>query len=419
MTKAVKKDPPAAEHGMQSKSQTAYVSIVVLIVLVSIGAMFFSSDKMKFNLSAAQSEIAFTLDDLDGAGRLTLVPITIAPPLDFIRAQSVLTEINDWHFKELDPLGVQRFLLDAGLEPSTVTLLVDRATFNSEVSETVVPVNKDLLWGLKPDVRQRIYIKLTDDHKNPMQLSAYRYCGKSLDDWFNGADVSEELKNLISKFIYRDGCYMFFADLPLILDRISMAALPKLLHALYRQSTYLVKLNIFPEVNVDGLVNYWGYGGRAKDVRSILESMMRIKGGEKIDIVHVLPPSARRRLYTFPPPGTEVVGAGHRDCHWTAYNFFNLDPDDRFADPAIIAATLRSDYVEVDKPRYGDLVTYSRPNGVIFHTANYIASGLVYTKTGSKATWPWLIAKVDDMAHFYPKTTPILLRYFRLKSLNR
>lgn len=360
---------------------------------------------------------AYNLDD-ENAGRLTIVPITIAPPIDFIRAQSLPSEINDWHFRDMDILGVQAFLLKAGLAPNLVQELLDKSSYDSERSETVVPVTKDLLLNLSHESRQQIYIKLTDNHANKMQLGAFRYCGRDVDDWFSGGEVTDDVKAMVARYLYRDGCYMFFADLPLILDKISMQMLPKLLQVLFRQSTYLVKLNISPTSNVDKLVEYWSLGGRAKDVRSLLESMMRISGGEKIDVVHLLPPFARRRLYTYPQPGTEAIGGGHRDCHWTAYNFFNIDPDDRFADPNVVATTLRNEFVEVAKPMYGDLVTYARSNGVIFHSANYIAAGLVYTKTGSKAIWPWLITKIDDMAHFYPKDAPVSVRYFRRRAMN-
>jgi len=384
----------------------------MIFVFFSV-AMLFTSNSTSINLSSKFGNASYIVDDAEGAGRLSIVPITIAPPIDFIRAQSIPTEINNWHFKDMDLLGVQEFLSKSGLDPVIMRELLDKATFDQDRSQTVLPVTKELLLDLPGDVRQKIYLKLTDNHDNNMQLGAFRFCGRDIDEWFSGGDVTSEVKALVAKYLYRDGCYMFFADLPLILDKIQMDTLPKLLHILFRQSTYLVKLNISPNSNVDHLVNYWSLGGRAKDVGSLLESMMRIDGGEKIDIVHLLPPFARRRLYTYPQPGTERLGVGHRDCHWTAYNFFNIDPDDRFADPAVVGASLRNDYFEVQKPIYGDLVTYSRSNGVIFHSANYIAAGLVYTKTGSKAVWPWLITKIDDMAHFYPKDAPVLIRYFR------
>jgi hypothetical protein len=213
---------------------------------------------------------------------------------------------------------------------------------------------------------------------------------------------------------------MFFADMPLIAGSLSQDELSGLLKALFRQSTYLVKLKISEDTNIEKINDYWGRGGRAKDVLPILESLQHLEGPQTIDVVHFLPPLPRRRLYTFPRPwAPPPQGGGFRDCHWTSFNFFNPDPDDRFAQPDFVAKTLDNDYEEVvGEPVLGDIVTFGRHDGTIFHTANYIADGLLYSKNGSKSTWPWFFVKLESMIDFYPKTQPVIIKYFRAKKLN-
>ncbi len=352
-------------------------------------------------------------------GDLTIVPITIAPPDDFINPQRVLTTVNPWYFKNMSRADVEQFLVESSLSATEASALLDHSTAEPTINGTVVQVTSETLKNLNPIAREKIYLSLMDVPENVQQFNAYRYCGQSLDDWLDTATVSAKAQQMVKKYIYRHGCFMFFADMPVLLPEIAPSEVAGLLKTLYRQSTYLMKLRVSPFSDIESLNEYWGRGGTAKDVRPILESVQQIKNGELVDIVHFLPPFARRRLYTFPRPesGAESKGSDRRDCHWTAYNFFNVDPDDKFTDPAIVAKTLDNDYEKVTgQPILGDLVVFARQNGVIFHSANYVAAGMLYTKNGSKSTWPWMLVKMEDMMNFYPKKDPITVQYFRLKN---
>lgn len=155
------------------------------------------------------------------------------------------------------------------------------------------------------------------------------------------------------------------------------------------------------------LEEYWNYDGRNKEVRPLFESLARVPGGCLLDVAHLLPPFARKRIYTFP----DAVGdplATKRNCHWTALNFFNDPADDRFCDPQYVKQVLDRDYVKFEGSdrRLGDILVLFHPGGEALHSAVYVADDLVFTKNGGANTQPWIYMRLDDMLDYYTATCP-------------
>jgi len=83
---------------------------------------------------------------------------------------------------------------------------------------------------------------------------------------------------------------------------------------------------------------------------------------------------------------------------WTALNFFNDPPDDRFLDPNVAIERLQRDYYLVhDDFELGDVVALLDERGRIFHVAVHIADEFVFTKNGYSALAPWVILSLDDL----------------------
>src|SRR5207248_590158 len=130
----------------------------------------------------------------------------------------------------------------------------------------------------------------------------------------------------------------------------------------YGERTFLMRLRITPETDIDALVRYWGRGGRGEELRPLLESMAQIPGGASVNISYLLPPFARVRLYTYARP-TDAT-AGRQNCFWTALNFFNEDPDQRFVDADFAQRVLATDYEQVFGPaEFGDVISVRDPSG--------------------------------------------------------
>ena len=182
-----------------------------------------------------------------------------------------------------------------------------------------------------------------------------------------------------------------------------------------RETTLLVRLRIDKSSDIEELVNYWGRHGRAKDVRPVIESLANIEGGERINIVCLLPTFARQRLYLYPPP-PEREPAAKRDCHWTAFNFFADQPDDRFCQEQEVVKTLEQDYYRVfGDLKLGDIALFSNEPGKVTHSAVYVADDIFYTKNGSLSTRPWMLMRLEDMKDYYPSHKPVDARFYRRK----
>jgi hypothetical protein len=172
-------------------------------------------------------------------------------------------------------------------------------------------------------------------------------------------------------------------------------------------------LRIGADANVDKLVEYWGRGGRAMVVRPILESVADLPGEHSIAIMGLLPPFARVRVDTYPEV-SEEPNASHRDCHWTALNFFNEQPDDRLTDRPYAAKVISSDYYVIYSGyQLGDLVLFMTGPNEIIHSCVYV----VFTKNGSRPSNPWMFMKLEDMKDFYPTEKPLTVSFLRRKGI--
>lgn len=120
--------------------------------------------------------------------------------------------------------------------------------------------------------------------------------------------------------------------------------------------SYLVKLVLRSDADLEPIIRYWSGGPRQKSVRTLLENA-KPRGAEtvRLDVVHLLSPFLRALAYTYPLPEDPP-----RDCHWTTLNFFeNLQPDDRYLDPNVVqqAFSARFERIGRESARYGDVGT--------------------------------------------------------------
>src|SRR5207248_1383191 len=125
-----------------------------------------------------------------------------------------------------------------------------------------------------------------------------------------------------------------------------------------------------------------------------------IPGGASVNISYLLPPFARVRLYTYARP-TDAT-AGRQNCFWTALNFFNEDPDQRFVDADFAQRVLATDYEQVFGPaEFGDVISVRDPSGTPVHMCVYLADDVVFTKNGLDRIAPWVLMKMPDMLASY------------------
>jgi len=352
-------------------------------------------------------------------GKIERIPITIAPPIEFVPEFTPLEKFEIvWYFPNTSGSRLAELLAESGISEEVRKQLMSMAALEPSISGYAIRPSEEFVYQLSRQDRARLYVLLAQFAENFYHVKAFRFCGKSLDDWLRGAPLSEETIALVRPLVFQHEGYLFFADLRVIEKRISSAdERLALIKALSREATFLARLRVDQNSDIEGLVNYWGRGGRAKDVRPLLESAASVPGGVSLAISHLLPPFARQRLYTYPVP-PERAPAINQDCHWTAFNFFNTEPDNRFCDENEVVKALDNEYYRVfGNLQLGDIVMFFIEGNRVIHSAVYIADDILFTKNGSIASRPWMLTTLEDMKGYYPTLKPKEIRYYRKKNI--
>ena len=349
-------------------------------------------------------------------GELEYVRINIEPPEAFLPSGDYRFEPTRWFFEGLDPGAVKSILDRSDLTPAQRATLVDSTAWLVESNGITLTPGADLILELSASARAGIYRVLARSPRNEFQHWPYSYRGNGFQDWFSQSGLSPATMQLVSRLVYQRGGALCFSDLPELGAKIEAGPeRRRLLKALFRKSGLLMKLRVRPDTDTEKLVDYWGSGGRAKDFRPLLESLTHVEGSISIDVAHLLPPFARKRVNTYPAPPANPNQEG-ADCYWTAMNFFNDPPDDRYFDETYWNAELEANYAIIEQPGFGDLVFLLLPDGKPIHAAVYIADEVVFTKNGIQLRQPWLLMKMEDMLAAYPEDQQLRVVYFRLKS---
>jgi len=349
-------------------------------------------------------------------GRIEIVPITISPPPEF-RGRYLQDDSSEvvWHFPNVSSSQLSDVLIQSGLPDSLIVKLKSLARFDGSIGGQTIHPGRELVLGLSPDVRAKLYVFLHQFSENGDQQNGFRFCGSSLEQWFGDVSLLPETKRLVARLVYRQGSYLFFSDLRSVAPALPSAEeRESLVRAVTRESTLLLRLKISQTSNVEALVKYWGRGGREKEVRPILESLSQLPGESNLDVTQLLPPLARQRIYTYPTVAGATAPSVSRDSHWTSMNFFSEEPDDRYGDAATSFDTFGKDYYRIyGNLRLGDLVLYVDEKSRPVHSAVYIAADIVFTKNGSSAARPWMFLKLQDMDDYYPRRKPLSRGLFR------
>lgn len=350
-------------------------------------------------------------------GELESIPIVIGPSLEYIPSLMSDRRGNRWSFPKTSIRDLTKFIRAAGLSETETTQLLAVAEPSAEIQGVVVTPDPKIVASLNPGVRRAIYARLALFPGNFDQVNASHFPAESADTWLSV--LQEPARSMIRRLMYPSGGFLLFADLPLVLPSVeSKQERERIFQVLAKQQTYLLKLRVRKGTNVDALAAYWGRGGRRKDVKPLLESLATTEGGQTIDVVHLLPPFARRYLYTFPLPSIKSAAAGY-DCHYASFNFFNDASQERFIETSEVVRTLGEKYHPIyANPELGDLIIYLTADNDIIHSAVYVAGDMLFTKYGNSPAQPWMLMTLDEVKDFYPVNGELKVRYFRPNHLD-
>jgi len=344
-------------------------------------------------------------------GELEYIRINLEIPKEFVEGEEQGLRPTQWFFAGVTRDQLLTFFAACPMSESHRKELCDTRRWEEKPEGILITPSGDLILGLTPESRTAIYAQLARSKRNDFHASPFVYRTGGFDDWFGQSGLSDATLALVKRVVYQRGVALCVSDLPELSVRVTdQAERRRLIKALSRSAALLMKLRVRPDSDTDALTRYWAQGWRTKDIGPVLDSLTRVTNGMTIDVVHLLPPFARRRVNSYPAP----LSPGQRapDCYWTAFNFFNDTPDDRYFDDNIWRRELQQEYQLTDQPSLGDLVFLTRPDGVPIHCAVFIADDVVFTKNGANLRQPWKLMKMEDMLARYPEDFPLRVAFF-------
>jgi hypothetical protein len=348
----------------------------------------------------------FRAADPGACGRLERFPIDIRPPAEFIEPGDCPTQVHAWTLPGFNAVSTAGLLDEAGVAGS----LRERLAAATRCGPTAcqIPLDLDLLSSLDAKARSVLFPVLGRFPENGNYFNSFRRPEDAIEPWLAASDLSERGRTIVRDLLYRQGSNLHFASHPIACAKLDDADRVALMRALGMTRSVLVKVRIDRDTDVRRVAAYWSQGRRKKDLGALLASL-RDSGAQALDIIHLLTPFARMRLFTFPGPGSAPW-----DCHWTAMNFFNDRPDDAFLNSEKIIGEFNTRYrsVSTEALEFGDVLTFIA-DGNAFHSAVYVAEDLVFTKNGRSFWRPWVLMTLEESIRYYKTQSPLEIRAFR------
>lgn len=325
--------------------------------------------------------------------------------------------VPKWIFPGSTAADLRSLFQRAGLPPALQDYLLNPA--NQAVHDGVLallPPVPDLI-ALTPAQRAVIYAELAKFEVNADHARPICIINGDPDSWFAGSGLRPEIIEMVKKLCCMQGEMLCFSDLAIVLGMArSKSEARDIIRTMHRSSSLVLRLSLKDTPDFVQTVQYWTAEGRNKDIEPMLRSAVKTQGNDFLDVTHLLPPLARRCIYTFYSGEVPIVGT-LPNCHWTSLNFFNITPLDYHRDPRLATLHVEEDYTVVSAPhRFGDVLLFVTPSGLPLHSCVYIADDIVYTKNGQSATCPWILMKLGDVERIYTRTQPVTIRACRLKT---
>lgn len=350
-------------------------------------------------------------------GELRIAPLVIAPAPRVLSTIDLPSQPPMWVFRDVEETELAELLASVWVSDADYERTLGTLRPLGDGEGYVLAPDADAIRGLAPEGRATLYRLLAQDPANRAIMNAFRFTAADPSRWLEGWGLSPQTRALVEPLVYHNGGVLFFADAGVVFPQIAdPAERLRLLGVLASEKTWRLTLHVPPDADIEALAAYWDHPRRSSSLRRLLTSLARRPGGGEIEVIHLLPPFARARLYHYPTESALLGGNDSRDCHWTAMNFYAPgQPDDRYANADEVTAALQKEYEPVDgPPRLGDLVVFTS-GGELYHSAVYIAADILFTRNGTRFSRPWMFTRLADMRDFYPRLGPIEVHFFRRK----
>lgn len=348
-------------------------------------------------------------------GRLWYETSVIEIPPDRIQVEGIKPEPVKWYFAASSSAELVATLQACDLDASQIRDLVATLSPAVDGGGIILHPPEEFILSLSDSVRRKLYGFLGQNARNNAYVWPFRFCGTGKADWFEGANVDPKVVELVRSLIYHQGESQMFSDMDIVLKHYPSAAVySNLFHVLSRESTLVARVRVMPEDDVDALARYWGVPNRQDDVRTLMKTLQGTENCRDVPVSMLLPGFAKNRIYRYWHQGDPDFAS----CHYTSMNFLNQHADAKYTNLTVVAKTLASDYVEVNRDfRLGDIVLLMKNENEAIHSCNYVAEGIVFTRNGGSFAQPWMLTKLEAVVDFYSYPDPVHVKVMRRRDL--
>ena len=337
-------------------------------------------------------------------GNLEFYVTYLQVPNHFLDFMVMPSDVTTWYFDAVNESELVTQLASIGLATIKGKNWLEMGEVHKPpgyVGLAFVPT-EELILGLSLDQRRVLHATLTDVSKNRRSTDPIVVESGDPVIWYRDAGLDEDLVQLIASLCYQNQKATVFSDISYVLSTIeTLEKRRQFLRATTRTRTLMLRLNVENTTDFAGVIDYWTNGHKRKSILPILESIIETPGVERIDVAHLLPPTPRKLLFTYPGL-SDYLEFGEQDCHWTALNFFQANPNQQ-AQIGILGEVVARDYENATGAlQFGDIIQFVESGtATVKHSAVFIAGDIVFTKNGIGATNPWVLMRYSDMEARY------------------
>lgn len=351
-------------------------------------------------------------------GKLHSSELILEPPDLHVRPNSEMlkwTEGTVWSFEQ-DLPSVIRILQHAGLDEYTISTLTSPPFLAQGIGRIEIRPPDSVILELSPQTRNMLYPHLgstakTNYFRFPIRLMSGGYARMSQ----SPTGLSANMEDLISRLCYvKEGGAVHISDIRFLFSQAeNEAERLRIIKTLSRETSLNSWLDLSRPLNKESLVSYWSANGKNPGAITILDAVLESPEIDRIELVHLLPPVAKKLLHTYAEP-EQGVGTHLPDCHSTSFSFFSNSLPPRMLDS--VGAVANERYVRATKPwQFGDVILIKDADGNWVHACNYIAGEIVFTKNGQSLGRPWVLQTFNEVFASYMENSRMQAFFFRLK----
>ena len=411
-------DRPTGSPGKPKKRRAVWLCLGILLTTLTAASLIaYQTGKRDW---AASSEHEVT----GPWGNLTYTDIRLEPAANRIReaypdllhtvqTNYIADDSRIWFFDTTNSNEIKDILAKAQLPAHLLQQTLDSyaPTNCGNLTKGCLKPSKETILAIPSQTRLAFYNELAKVNENVSFQDPYRFNG-TVEEWFNDNNIPAPTLEIIRRLVVPIGTCMALYDIETVLSGSTNETVTlNILKNVAAMKTYLLKLRIDKDSDIQAIDTYWSGFNRRKDIYPILESLRNKGDTVRLDVAHLLPYLPRGRLYTYPTKP--------RNCHWASLNFFRDEPTPEIPTNAEIESDVTQKYQQVfDPPRFGDLLLLlakNRSSNNLLHSAIYLADNFVYTKNGLGPNLPFVYMTIDEMKGIYDVSEPVIITRFRLK----